>query len=109
MCVEAGAVMGVEDVRGGTYLWIQGKCICTLVHRSLEGMCARTVCCVCILLPLFTPLQHCSDVFLSRLINEEIKVSVSQSRQKDIRTGIRHPAGTSEILISPFLYFPSTV
>lgn len=23
---------------------------------------------------------------------------------KDIRTGIRHPAGTTEILISPFLY-----
>lgn len=64
---------------------------------------------VCMLLPLFT---LCStvhgdlDLFLSRLINEEIKVNVSQSRQKDIRTWIKHPAGTSTILISPFLFFP---
>lgn len=47
-----------------------------------------------------------SDLFLSRLINEEIKVSASQSRHKDTGRGIRHPAATSEILISPSLYFP---
>lgn len=46
------------------------------------------------------------DLFLSRLINEEIKVSASQSRHKDTRRGIRHPAATSEILISRSLYFP---
>lgn len=66
---------------------------------------------VCILAPLFTlcgTVSGDSDLFLSRLINEEIKVSVSQSRHKDTGRGIRHPAGTSEILISPSLYFPST-
>lgn len=47
-----------------------------------------------------------SDLFLSRLINEEIKVSASQSRHKDTGRGIRHPAAPSEILISPSLYFP---
>lgn len=64
------------------YLWMQGKRVCTLV---------------CDL-----------DLFMSRLINEEIKVSASQSKHKDIRTGFRRPAATSEMLISPFLYFPST-
>ena len=56
-----------------------------------------------------------ADLLLSRLISEEIKVSVSQSRREDTGRdggarvgGIRHPAGTSEILIRPSLYFPST-
>ena len=72
---------------------------------------------VCILPPLFTlcgTVSGDADLFLSRLLNEEIKVSVSQSRHKDTGRGvlrgggeIRHPAGTSEILIRPSLYFPS--
>lgn len=73
-------------------------------------MCARTVCGLHTS-PIIHALQHCwdLDLFLSRLINEEIKVYVSQSRQKDIRAWIKHPAGTSTILISPCLYFPSAV
>lgn len=69
---------------------------------------------VCIFAPLSTlcgTVSGDTDLFLSRLINEEIKVSVSQSRHKDTGTfegGIRHPAGTSEILIRRSFYFPST-
>lgn len=75
----------------------------------LEGMCA---CGVCILLPCFTlcgTVRGDLDSCTSRLINEEIKVRASQSRHKDIRTGMRRPAATSEMLISPFLYFPSLI
>lgn len=68
---------------------------------------------VCMLAPLSMLCDRVSgdtDLFLSRLINEEIKVSVSQSRHKDTGKGgtIRHPAGTSEILIRPSLYFLTT-
>lgn len=69
-------------------------CMCVL---RLAGVYACTVCSVCIPLPLFTLCGIvCMDLnlFMSRLINEEIKVSTSQSRHKDIRTGIRCPAAT---------------
>lgn len=70
----------------------------------------RTYCNVCTLCPIIHAFVGArardSDLFLSRLINEEIKVSASQSRHKDTGRGIRHPAATSEILISPSLYFP---
>lgn len=70
----------------------------------------RTYCNVCTLGPIIHAFVGArardSDLFLSRLINEEIKVSASQSRHKDTGRGIRHPAATSEILISPSLYFP---
>lgn len=45
---------------------------------------------VCILVPLSTlcgTVSADADLFLSRLINEEIKVSVSQSRHKDTGRG----------------------
>lgn len=50
-----------------------------------EGVCVHVLY-VCTLAPLSTLCGAASedaDLFLSRLINEEIKVSVSQSRHKD--------------------------
>lgn len=89
-----------------------GMRVCKALCRCMRECVCVHVLYVCILAPLFTlygSVSGDSDLFLSRLINEEIKVSVSQSRHKDTGRGIRHPAGTSEILISPSLYFPSTV
>ena len=50
---------------------------------------------VCILGPLSTlcgTVSGDADLFLSRLINEEIKVSVSQSRHKDTGRGDQIPS-----------------
>ena len=55
---------------------------------------------VCILAPLFTlcgSVSGDSDLFLSRLINEEIKVSVSQSRH-------RHREGGSDTQLVPLKF-----
>lgn len=98
--VQAQMCMYTGFARARSSAWM--VCVCVYVCMY---------CNVCILAPLFTlcgTVSGDSDLFLSRLINEEIKVSVSQSRHKDTGRGIRHPAGTSEILISPSLYFPST-
>lgn len=89
----------------GLLLFLRARPLRTATYAGV-----RTYCNVC----TFGPIIHAfvgarardSDLFLSRLINEEIKVSASQSRHKDTGRGIRHPAATSEILISPSLYSP---
>lgn len=54
VCFCVGAVMFVQDVCG--YIFVDRRQTCmyigTCVSR-LEGVCARTVCGVCVLLPLF--------------------------------------------------------
>ena len=87
-------------------MWVQCVCVCVCVlerwqvHACVyKCKCVRTSVCVCvdacgsvrvlyvcILAPLSTlcgTVSGDADLFLSRLINEEIKVSVSQSRHKD--------------------------
>lgn len=87
-----------------------GMHVCKALCRDMrECVHVLYVCILAPLSPLCGTVSRDTDLFLSRLINEEIKVSVSQSRHKDTGKwgGIRHPAGTSEILIRPSLYFPS--
>ena len=76
------------------------------------GVCVSHLLYVCSLFPLSMlcgTVSGDADLLLSRLINIEIKVSVFQSRHEDTgrEGGIRHLAGTSEILIRSFFYLPS--
>lgn len=107
---EAGAAICAWRVNADVLLFFF-FCCCRRVHvrTGRHVWCVRTYCSVCTLCPIIHAFVGArardSDLFLSRLINEEIKVSASQSRHKDTGRRIRHPAATSEILISPSLYF----
>lgn len=74
MCMYIGnwyaCVQSCVDVRGSASMY----CMYCL-HASPYYSC-------------FVALSGDSDLFLSRLINEEIKVSVSQFRHKDVRRGM---------------------